>query len=264
MGLFGVINMDIVNSRKMKERKTFQNNLLDFIETMNQKYLNTLLVAPIRIILGDEWQIVLKKPAQCYRVIHEFQQFLWQSGLEAYAGFSIGTISTEVFDDNRIMDGPVFVAAREALLVVKKNAKNHAKSLFSKRNRVFLYDGEYPYLYLERNMAMHSEKSAFEEVAAALEPESSFPSVSDRLLLVKIINLLIENNEILKEKMSPKQKDTYIKYFNSPSYRRLSEELKESTSSISQKLNIAEYFTIQRNHQMVSQLLELYGSLRRE
>lgn len=103
---------------------------------------------------------------------------------------------------------------------------------------------------------------AVAEAAAALDPDDNMHSISHELPLGKIINLIIENNEIFKAKMSPKQKETYIKYFNSESYSKLSKELNESTSSISPKMNIAEYFTIQRNHEMVSQLLEKYCWMR--
>lgn len=264
MRLFGVINMDIVNSRKIKDRELFQNRLMAFIETMNDKYQKKLLATPIRITLGDEWQIVLKTPAECYSIIHEFQQFLWKNGIEVYTGFSIGPISTDVLMDNRMMDGPAFILAREALIISKKNSKIHTRPLFSKRNRVFFHDDECRNFDLERNISVRSERSALEEAAVTLDYDDSLHYISDDLPLVKIINLLIENNEILKGKMSPKQKETYIKYFNSQSYSKLSKELNESTSSISQKLNIAEYFTIQRNHEMVSQLLGQYCSMRRE
>ncbi|MEL7567063.1 MAG: SatD family protein [Dehalobacterium sp.] len=249
MELFGVINMDIVNSRRIKERELLQNQLMAYIEMMNDKYQDKLLATPIRITLGDEWQIVLRRPAECYNIIHEFQRFLWEKGIEVYTGFSIGPVSTDVLMDNRMMDGPVFILAREALHISKKNSKTHSKPTFSKRNRVFFHDGGYT-------------GYAVEEAAAALDPDDNRHHISHELPLGKIINLIIENNEILKAKMSPKQKETYIKYFNAESYRKLSKELNESTSSISQKMNIAEYFTIQRNHKMVSQLLEKYCWMR--
>lgn len=212
---------------------------------MNDKYQDKLVATPVRITLDNEWQIALKEPAECYNVIHEFQRFLWEKRIEVYIAFSIGPVSTDVLMDSRMMDGSVFISAHEALLISKKNSKNHSKPIFSKRNRVFFHDvGHLRY--------------AIEKASVILDLDDNRHNTTHGLLLGKIINLIIENNEILKAKMSLKQKETYIKYFNSKSYSKLSKELNESTSSISQKMNIAEYFTIQRNHGMVSQLLEKY------
>lgn len=270
MKLYGTINMDIVGSRHVKDRQRLQEFLSSCIDTVNKKYPH-ILVAPITITLGDEWQMVTDRPSESYNLVHEFQQLLWKENIEAYAGIGIGELSTDIYDDIRKMDGPCFHTAREALGVVKNLDKLKGRYSINKLNRVFLMTS-----ILAENIGgnvldfYYSSKgdyacSAMQEIAAASEDRDKFGYKSvmmDSLLIERTINLLIENNEILKAKMTDKQKKVYISYSKLGSYRKVMEwDGSETIGGISQKLNNASYFTIQRNHHMVCLLLDAYCSM---
>lgn len=117
MGLYGVVVMDIVGSRNIRERGQLQAFLINCIGKMNQKH-SLILTTPISITLGDEWQLITHYPAECYNLVHEFQQLLWEFEIDFYAGIGIGRLSTPVFEEVRFMDGPCFNLAREAVNII--------------------------------------------------------------------------------------------------------------------------------------------------
>lgn len=274
MKLYSVVNMDIVGSRNVKDREQLQINLNNYIEQMNKKF-SDILVAPITITLGDEWQLITDKPSQCYSLLHEFQQLLWKDSVELYAGIGIGELSTSVYEDIRKMDGPCFHAARDAMNIVKDLDKLKTKYSINKLNKVFLLlnriaNDDFYYNILDFYYVINSAytESALEQIAATKEDnvECSNPSdILNKLILERTINLIIENNEILKAKMTCKQKEVYADYSRLGSYRKIveisGEDAKESIGGISQKLNNASFFTIRRNHQMISLLLDTYCSM---
>lgn len=257
MDLYGVVNMDIVASRNMKEREKFQNILLGFIDHMNKQHQD-ILVAPICLILGDEWQFILREPSMCYDLVHEFQRMLWQHEVQAYAGIGIGNISTQIYDDPRMMDGPCFIMARRALGIAKRTIRTEVK--YSKQSKVFLcVDQDFDCLELS---SLRINKQAIQEVAIASE-DNDFRE--DKFILGPLVNLFIENNEILKSTMTPKQRAMYVRYAEHKSYRKILEfnEGMGTIGGISQKINNAEYFTIQRNHEMVKSIIQTYCMIRR-
>lgn len=75
MCIYGVVNIDMVNSRKLSNRPKVQDDLKEYIKSANLDYRDYLL-APITVTLGDEWQIVLKDPSNSYKFIELFQNFL--------------------------------------------------------------------------------------------------------------------------------------------------------------------------------------------
>ena len=66
--------------------------------------------------------------------------------------------------------------------------------------------------------------------------------------------------------MTIKQKRTYMDYIRHGTYRKILQEYGDDTSEtisgISQKLNSAEFFTIQRNNKIIKSLLGIYCALR--
>ncbi len=271
MKLYSVVNMDIVGSRKFKDREILQNNLNGYINQLNKKY-SSILVAPITVTLGDEWQLIINKPSESYNLIHEFQQLLWEDKAELYAGIGIGRLNTPVFSDVRKMDGPCFHAARDAIKIIKDTDKLKSRYSVNKLNRIFLLthslsdeDFKFDTLEIYYNSKTGPLESVMGEIAAAKETEALGGSQTvplNKIILERTINLIIENNEVLKSKMTEKQKKVYINYIKLGSYRKVVEILentsKETIGGISQKLNSASYFTIQRNHQVVSVLLNIY------
>lgn len=263
MEIYSVINMDIVGSRLISERDRLQNKLNEYIDIVYQKF-QKYLPTPISITLGDEWQLITDSPSESYNIIHEFQQFLWLEGIELYAGIGIGNLSTSIDVDIRKMDGTSFHMAREALISAKEQNKKRSRYNGSKHNRIHLKIDKniisgFQYLSSTHNL----------EVAAVAE-DYNLKASSQTPLIVDIgvvINTIIDNNEILKSKMTQKQKEAYISYIKYGSYREVvkmqKEDLRESIAAISQKLNSAEYYTIQHNNQVVEQLLNQCCTLRR-
>jgi len=273
MKLYSVVNMDIVGSRNIIGRDKLQLNLYNYIDHINEKYIG-ILSAPITITLGDEWQLITNKPSEAYNLMHEFQQLLWANGLEIYAGIGIGELSTPISDDIRKMDGPCFHIAREAINIAKSVDKLKSRYSISKLNKVFLLihpmseDGfEFNILDFFYTSKIKNIDPAMQEIAAVTEGTwcNSNNVLLNKLVLERTINLIIENNEILKAKMTDKQKEVYINYSRLGSYRKVTDAIdgsaKETIGGISQKLNNASYFTIQRNHNMVSTLLNMYCSM---
>lgn len=282
--LYGVVILDIVGSRKVKRRAELQCKLEGHIDWINKKY-SAILISPISITLGDEWQIITSNPSECYNFIQEFQQLLWQDDIELYAGIGIGDISTEINEKIGKMDGPCFHQARKAINIAKGGIELRKKYILSKRNRIYFQTEEE-----HMNTTSYLPFADFiDEVAVACEPridfigktgnklqEYSFSVMSnpnrrypgelerEHLILKDLVNVVIENNEILKSKMTRGQKKAFVDYQRYGSYRKMQEAYMNEMSSaysignISEKLNSSEYFTIQRNLQVVKILLERY------
>ncbi|MGB7605055.1 MAG: SatD family protein [Lutisporaceae bacterium] len=288
MELYGVVTMDLVGSRSLENRSKIQEQLDKIIEQINQNH-NEFLVSPINFTVGDEWQLITSHPDKVYDFIHLFQQELWQIGVKFYAGVGIGRISTNLNSDTRRMDGPCFIAAREAI-DISKNKPRYGRGrtyIYSKSNKIFFkhftekssnninkntYDDFVVYNLLDKTQGFELHKHSTE---AAVTSEADYKKNQHNCFLLSndnelklyalesIINLTIENNEILKDKMTAKQKEIYKQYFNAGSYRKIADENIRSISSISQSLNTAEYYTIQRNHAMVRLLIKDYCELLR-
>lgn len=274
MKLYGVVTMDIVGSRKANKRADIQENLDRYITYMNNKH-GDILTAPICFTLGDEWQLISHEPSQCYNLIHEFQQLLWKDHIDFYAGIGIGPLSTQEYQDIRKMDGPCFLAAREAINVTKNQARMRNKHIHSKNNRVYFKswgansNNESDIFYqhaLERYQSQSSNRVLDEVALTSVHRHDISLKLPENLTLENTINVIIENNEILKSRMTQKQRRTYLDYMELGSYREMAKNCGEnsgmSIGGISQKLNNAEYFTIQRNHEMVTSLLSYYCLIR--
>ncbi len=272
MKLYGVVNMDIVGSRKVEDRQGLQVSLNDHISRINDKYVG-ILAAPVSITLGDEWQLITGSPREAYNLIHEFQQMLWEDGFELYAGIGIGELKTSVSDDIRKMDGPCFHAARYAINIAKNGDKLKNRYNLNKLNRVFLLSGDISekfgpdILDFYYNSKGRYNEPVLQEIAAAADIRASEDEkdlLLEKFMLERTVNLIIENNEILKARMTKKQREIYISYSKQGSYRKIinTEEFRQETiGGISQKLNSASYFTIQRNHHMVAALLNTYSNM---
>lgn len=282
--LYGVVTMDIVGSRKINNRIHMQDKLNTYIKHINRKY-DGILPSKISITLGDEWQLITDRPEECYNLFHEFQKLLWLDGIKVYAGIGIGHLSTRIYEDIRKMDGSCFISAREALEIAKTKYIKRSNFIHSKENRVyFKYDGVSDNKLLFKKFYKDHREVAITQDAnrkLGIHAEDEFgqpPYIED------VINTIIENNEILKEKMTASQKKIYYLYSELGSYTRIIDFLegkfldeddkrlagfyignistsKESESGISQKLSSANYWTIQHNQKMVFDLLYYFFSL---
>lgn len=250
--------MDIVDSRNIPNREMLQQKLKKYFGVIHQKYYDSL-VSQINFTLGDEWQLITSKPENCYDIIHDFQRLLWQDNVKFYSGIGIGELKTDIYEDTRRMDGSCFIMAREAINIAKQSSKKRTKYIYSKTNKVF-FKSIMSYVSVQNHFLKTKGNIPFnEEVAVDVVDCNELISLDD------IINVVIENNEILKSRLTRKQKIIYIEYMKHKSYRKIIEKnadkLNETIGGISQKLNSAEYFTIQRNHGMVKLLINLLTSI---
>ncbi|MCW3490504.1 SatD family protein [Dethiobacter alkaliphilus] len=245
VALYGAVILDLVGSKRSTKRNQLQANLNEYITSFNQRFAD-ILAAPATITVGDEWQVLTNQSEKVYHIVETFQRMFWMDGVELYAGMGIGELSTTLTSDIRNLDGPCFHQARTALETAKK--QNHSW-ITSKRNRIFFADNSAP---------------LFTHEIAATKEESAAGYTSFTNTLPEIINNLIENNEILKSKMTVNQKQVFLHYLKFGSYRKIAEETdKKSISNISERLNSAEVFAIQRNGYMIEKLLSYFLSERR-
>ncbi len=265
MHIYGVINIDMIDSRKLLDRSSVQSALKDYIQTVNSQNQEYLL-APITFTLGDEWQIVLKDPSNSYKFIEIFQTFLKKYEIDIYAGIGIGTLSTNVYEDTRLMDGDCFIKAREALNIVKDRNRFYNDNLNSKENNVYFKARE---IFIGKQKGwinVPSEVTALNEVAASSDVANSFEDYREinDLSINKIINALIENTEVLKKKITKKQSEIIELYQQEGSYGniiRIKPEI--SKASISQKINDSNYFLIENNRIIIEKLFKLYCEIRK-
>jgi hypothetical protein len=197
---YGVVTMDIVKSRTIYDRELVLNKLKSYFKEINNKYSSSL-VSDICFTLGDEWQLITNKPQQCYSIVHDFQKLLWQDNISIYAGIGVGEIRTDIHKDTRQMDGPCFIMAREAINIAKEASRRRNYLIQSKLNRIYFKAQAAQSSGIENFLpgycSIGYSDIDLNEVAADREPI---------ICINDIINVLIENNEILKGKLTHKQK----------------------------------------------------------
>ena len=252
MKLYGVINMDIVDSRLLSNRENVQKKIHEYLNYWNNKDKDILLT-PITITLGDEWQIVIKAPCKGYEVINAFQSFLRKNDIYVYSGFGIGTISTSIYNDTRLMDGDCFIKAREALNTAKNKNRFYNKQMNSKKNNVY-FNAE----NLSFNADLYKKLDSLGEVAITSgEAQEKIPTINN------IINSMIENNEILKHKVTYKQWETIQLYEELGSYNNMVKQDESITKAdISQKINGSNYSVIKNNNLNIEGLIRLYCEIK--
>lgn len=251
MTIYGAVIMDLVSSRSLKKRDEMQQYIFSCIQMLNVQFEKWLEVEAA-FTVGDEWQMLVRNPAHAYALVHDFQQMLWDKGLECYAGIGIGGLSTQVYPDISMLDGPCFHAAREAINIAKQT-RNRDSCIRSKRNRVCLRIGD-------GNYAAGQYDDAYAETAVVSEEGTNAKIFRNAdVCLEELVNVLIENTEILKHKMTASQKQVYTAYQKLGTVRRVSEayggKQGGAIGTISEKLNMAEYQTINKNLDIIQRLL---------
>lgn len=112
-----VIIADIINSKEIDNRKSFQNKMKSCLETINQNSYS--IVSPYTITLGDEFQAVYKNSSNMIKDIISLLTDIYP--IRVRFSISFDKITTDINKENSIgMDGPVFHSAREGLMVLKK------------------------------------------------------------------------------------------------------------------------------------------------
>ena len=110
---------DIKNSKILQDREAVQYKLIDMLKEANNRFA-LCIACPFIIILGDEWQGLLKFPCDYNEIINFFHEKL--ELIDFYCGIGIGSVSIHNFELTvNQLDGPSFYKAREALKFAKLN-----------------------------------------------------------------------------------------------------------------------------------------------
>lgn len=232
--------MDIVNSRRLENRKEINIQLDNYFNKLQQEYEKSL-VSKITFTLGDEWQIVLRDIKVSYDISCKIKNFLYNFDIECYCGIGIGTISTEEDYDSRKMDGKAFIYAREAINIAKSNKKFYSKKLYTKDCKTVL-KGE------------NLELNGLEEVAITSDNNSS-----KLINYEELINNIIQNNEMIERKFTYKQRNIIALYEKLETYSEIQHKYPNiSKSGISRKLTSSNYLLTLHNKEIIYKLLSNY------
>lgn len=111
---------DIRNSRKLTNRAEIQNQLIQTIQKINQKY-HTSIEKDMAIMQGDDFQVLLNKPDHIFMIMHEIMMGIPE--IDIRFGIGIGDLAFNYNDGSS--DGKVWWHARDALDDLKQNNKYH-------------------------------------------------------------------------------------------------------------------------------------------
>ena len=121
--LYLVIIGDIIKSRKLSNRYEVQQTFAMAVSEAQTTYGGEL-VSPITLTIGDEFQSVMKKARDLFKIVDDLETQMLPVQLRH--GFGIGKIDTEINEQFSIgMDGPAFHRAREALEISRKQDQRY-------------------------------------------------------------------------------------------------------------------------------------------
>lgn len=123
------IVFDIKKSRELVNRNEVQKILIEALKKCNEDF-KEIIESPFLIIIGDEWQGLLKEDSDYNKVIDFFKNSL-PSNVGFYTGVGIGDITIHNFELTvNQLDGPSFHLARNAINYAKE--KNYCLVVLSK------------------------------------------------------------------------------------------------------------------------------------
>lgn len=103
---------DLVGSRDIPDRPSVQGRLRAVIDEVNDE-LGDGLAAPLRLTGGDEWKVLLARPATVVDVVDRMADALHP--VEIRWGVGWGRLDTPLTAEVGALDGPTFHRAREAV-----------------------------------------------------------------------------------------------------------------------------------------------------
>ena len=110
---------DIRRSRDLDDRGEVQRRLQACLTDLNRQY-NDVLISPLTITLGDEFQALLRNADEIWKIVFKIESQMYPTLIRF--GIGVGDISTDINTDSAIgMDGPAFYNARHAMQEIKKN-----------------------------------------------------------------------------------------------------------------------------------------------
>lgn len=109
---------DIISSRQIEERNTFNRQLLKTLDDLNSR--NSSVISPYTLTIGDEIQAVFKNAKSIFRDAISIMTAIHPHKMRF--SFSIGSIINPINPKQAIgMDGPAFHLARDGIERLKKS-----------------------------------------------------------------------------------------------------------------------------------------------
>lgn len=179
-----------------------------------------VLITSVTRLESNQWQFVLYQAEYAYWLCLEIEKRLKSHQNCGYYGIGVGPISTDVNSDSRLMDGQAFILARESLETAMLKKSNYSKVIPTRNCRIYF---------------------------------RCWQKESDE----KLINLFIQNNEVLRSRITAKQMESIELYETYGSYTELMKhhpKIKKGT--LSDKMNKSNYWMIQSNQRTIQRLLQ--------
>lgn len=123
MQKYTVITADIIESRKITDRKNVQTKIKSMLKKINKRYKRIISVK-FSLTLGDEFQGLIKDLVNSYELIKVIEKEMYP--LKIRFGVGYGKVSTPFSQKIGEMDGECFVNSREALELSRKLNQNIA------------------------------------------------------------------------------------------------------------------------------------------
>ncbi len=112
---------DLIDSRKILDRKQVQINLKEALEKINTKY-DAHIASKFTITLGDEFQGLLTRGSPILSIVSQIEQALFPQKVRF--GVGIGGMTTDINKEQALgSDGPAYYHAREAVNYLKEGEK---------------------------------------------------------------------------------------------------------------------------------------------
>ena len=110
---------DIINSKQIDNRHTFQNKFKTLLHTINLEY-KAEIASDFMITLGDEFQGLLKNGRNVVYIIDRIEREMYPVKLRF--GIGVGEITTDIQPTVPLgADGPAYNLARDMINVVKRS-----------------------------------------------------------------------------------------------------------------------------------------------
>lgn len=122
---YTVIIGDIIDSKKIDDRKQIQTTFKTVLQNINQKYADDI-ASQFTITLGDEFQGLLKNQNHVIKIITEIEMAI--APIKMRFGIGIGKVSTAInFEFSSEIDGPAYHRARAMIDELKVSESQYSK-----------------------------------------------------------------------------------------------------------------------------------------
>lgn len=116
---------DIVDSKKIKDRKVIQKRYKNVLSDINAKY-NEVIASRFTITLGDEFQGLLRNRSNIMKIINEIEIAMVPTELRF--GIGIGDISTDInFNNSSEIDGTAYHRARKMIREIESKRNQYTE-----------------------------------------------------------------------------------------------------------------------------------------